>query len=63
MYTLVHGFYKYLKQKDEYCVLILGLDAAGKSVNLKKLLGYVNKFNLIIFQYLDIFRSSKIKIN
>lgn len=33
MYTLVHGFYKYLKQKDEYCVLILGLDAAGKSVN------------------------------
>lgn len=36
MYTLLHGFYKYLKQKDEYCVLILGLDAAGKSVNEKK---------------------------
>lgn len=32
MYTLLHGFYKYIKQKDEYCVLILGLDAAGKSV-------------------------------
>lgn len=32
MYTLLSGFYKYLVQKDEYCVLILGLDNAGKSV-------------------------------
>lgn len=37
MYTLLHGFYKYLTQKDEFCVLILGLDNAGKTVsNLKK---------------------------
>lgn len=33
MYTLLHGFYKYLAQKDEYCVLILGLDDAGKTVS------------------------------
>lgn len=33
MFTLVHGFYKYVKQKDEYCVLILGLDNAGKTVS------------------------------
>lgn len=35
MYTLLHGFYKYLVQKDEYCVLILGLDDAGKTVSKK----------------------------
>jgi len=34
MYTLLHGFYKYLTQKDEFCVLILGLDNAGKTVIL-----------------------------
>ena len=32
MYTLLHGFYKYIFQKDEFCVLILGLDNAGKTV-------------------------------
>jgi len=32
MYTLLHGLYKYLVQKDEYFVLILGLDNAGKTV-------------------------------
>lgn len=35
MYTLLHGFYKYMVQKDEYCVLILGLDDAGKTVSEK----------------------------
>ncbi|KAL0841799.1 hypothetical protein ABMA28_014052 [Loxostege sticticalis] len=35
MYTLLHGFYKYLIQKDEYCVLILGLDNAGKTTYLE----------------------------
>ncbi|XP_013190042.1 ADP-ribosylation factor-related protein 1 [Amyelois transitella] len=35
MYTLLHGFYKYLVQKDEYCVLILGLDNAGKTTYLE----------------------------
>lgn len=33
MYTLLYGLYKYLMQKDEYCVLILGLDNAGKTVS------------------------------
>ncbi|KAL1491883.1 hypothetical protein ABEB36_012410 [Hypothenemus hampei] len=35
MYTLLHGFYKYIVQKDEYCVLILGLDNAGKTTYLE----------------------------
>lgn len=35
MYTLLQGFYKYLVQKDEYCVLILGLDNAGKTTYLE----------------------------
>lgn len=34
MYTLLHGFYKYVVKKDEFCVLILGLDNAGKTVSL-----------------------------
>lgn len=33
MYTLLSGLYKYMFQKDEYCVLILGLDNAGKTVH------------------------------
>ncbi|XP_063707448.1 ADP-ribosylation factor-related protein 1 [Culicoides brevitarsis] len=36
MYTLVTGFYKYLTQKDEYNILILGLDNAGKTTFLEK---------------------------
>lgn len=36
MYTLVTGFYKYLTQKDEYNILILGLDNAGKTVRHSK---------------------------
>lgn len=35
MYTLLHGLYKYLVQKDEYFILILGLDNAGKTVREK----------------------------
>lgn len=38
MYTLLHGFYKYMVQKDEYCVLILGLDDAGKTVSFAPIL-------------------------
>lgn len=34
MYTLMHGFWKYVTQKDEYFVLILGLDNAGKTASL-----------------------------
>ncbi len=32
MFTLAYGFYKHWTQKEEYCVLILGLDNAGKTV-------------------------------
>ncbi|KAB0794364.1 hypothetical protein PPYR_11203 [Photinus pyralis] len=35
MFTLGYGFYKYLVQKDEFCVLILGLDNAGKTTFLE----------------------------
>ncbi|XP_061146910.1 ADP-ribosylation factor-related protein 1 isoform X2 [Syngnathus typhle] len=36
MYTLLSGFYKYMFQKDEYCILILGLDNAGKTTFLEQ---------------------------
>lgn len=32
MYTLLSGFYNYLTRKEEYYVLIIGLDNAGKTV-------------------------------
>jgi len=36
MYTLLSGLWKYLFQKDEYFVLILGLDNAGKTTYLEQ---------------------------
>lgn len=33
MFTLVHGFYKYITQKEDFYVLLLGLDNAGKTVS------------------------------
>jgi len=35
MYTLLSGLYKHLTQKDEYFILILGLDNAGKTTFLE----------------------------
>jgi len=35
MYTLLSGLYKYLTQKDEFFILILGLDNAGKTTFLE----------------------------
>ncbi|KAF0301763.1 ADP-ribosylation factor-related protein 1 [Amphibalanus amphitrite] len=35
MYTLLSGLYKHLVQKDDYFLLILGLDNAGKSTYLE----------------------------
>lgn len=54
MFTLLHGFYKYLVQKDEYCVLILGLDDAGKTVKSK----HIFRANLYPSQLIDIYVSS-----
>ena len=34
MYTLFSGMWKYMVQKDEFSILILGLDNAGKTVSL-----------------------------
>lgn len=48
MYSLVTGFYKYLTQKDEYNILILGLDNAGKTVRFKELLIDIKKVLKII---------------
>ena len=35
MYTLLSGLYRHLTQKDDYFVLILGLDNAGKTTFLE----------------------------
>ncbi len=34
MFTLLRGLWKYFFRKDEYCVVILGLNNAGKTVSL-----------------------------
>lgn len=41
MYTLLSGLYKHLTQKEEYCVVILGLDNAGKSVSNIKIIAFL----------------------
>ena len=33
MYTLLSGLYQHITRKEEYYVLIIGLDNAGKTVN------------------------------
>ncbi|KAI8340284.1 ADP-ribosylation factor family-domain-containing protein [Chlamydoabsidia padenii] len=37
MYTLLSGFYNYVTQKEEYNVLIIGLDNAGKTTLLERI--------------------------
>ena len=36
MYSLLSGLVKYVLKKDEYCVLIIGLDNAGKTTFLEQ---------------------------
>ncbi|XP_013419271.1 ADP-ribosylation factor-related protein 1-like [Lingula anatina] len=43
MFTLLSGLYKYMCQKDEYFVVILGLDNAGKTTYLEKTQTVFNK--------------------
>lgn len=43
MYTLLSGFYKYMCQRDQYFVLILGLDNAGKTTFLEQTKTKFNK--------------------
>lgn len=35
MYSLLSGLYRYMTLKEEYNILILGLDNAGKTVSIK----------------------------
>lgn len=55
MYSLLYGFYKYLTQKDEFCVLILGLDNAGKTVSIRVLNTTIIILSYYCKQFLDIF--------
>ena len=41
MFTLLSGLWRYMFQKDEFNILIVGLDNAGKTVR-KSGLKYVN---------------------
>jgi len=45
MYTLLSGFWKYMFKKEEYYVLILGLDNAGKTTYLEQAKTQFNKKN------------------
>jgi ADP-ribosylation factor related protein 1 len=36
MYSLLKGFYEYCTLKEEYCVMIIGLDNAGKTTLLER---------------------------
>ena len=37
MFTLLSGLYKYYTQKEEFYVLVLGLDNAGKTTLLERI--------------------------
>lgn len=60
MYTLLHGFYKYVIQKDEYCVLILGLDNAGKTVSIcfNSTSALLIKIYILYYSYTLIYKTS-----
>lgn len=49
MFSLMSGFYKYMFQKDEYFVLILGLDNAGKTVSLLRITSVLSIINVYIY--------------
>lgn len=41
MFTLIYGLYEYIFKREEYHILILGLDKAGKT-NVRLMLPYFN---------------------
>ena len=55
MYTLLSGAYRHYFQKDEYCILILGLDDAGKTTFLEQTKTKFSKGKYIIENYFLIY--------
>lgn len=46
MFTLLSGLWKYIFQKDEYFILILGLDNAGKTVSVYSILHNISSYSI-----------------
>lgn len=64
MFTLLYGLWKYLFQKDEYFILILGLDNAGKTVRimLVHVPAIINYLILKFVNVIDLLRASQNQI-
>jgi hypothetical protein len=62
MYTLLSGIYKEIFRKDEFCILILGLDNAGKTVRKSLNTSGILKTSKMPEIFVDIFGSSKDQI-
>ena len=60
MYTLLSGLHEYLTRREEFYVIILGLDNAGKTVSNEIFILYFALYtvSMMIFLTLDIIRTN-----